>query len=415
MPFLTDSAVLINPISANKGTTSQGYLVANNALIARTGVQYYLSEELGIRDEQGRPVMGKTIKVYRLPEDVHDPLALQSIESAPVTDDHPNEPEGVTLDNHAILAKGHGRNIRPEGDNVGADLVITDPALIRKVQDKQKVQISLGYTCSYEPYKDGYKQTNIRVNHIAVVTKGRAGERVKIYDSQPKRKKQVFKNAQEAQAAMFTAYCKDASPEEAMAAMKFLSLNDAAPAAVVEKNNEAGLLAKLVGMLSAKPVKDADSDEDKEDEKKDKKTEDSKILAALDALNARFDALEAKVNDADGDDDEDEDDEKATKDADPDEDEDEEKKKTEDSAAAIAQVVKDMKPFLAKLPEKDRKQANDALRKALGQEPKGKSSGKYLGIMNAIATPNRDAAPKDKAQLGQEIAAKFNPHYKKQA
>lgn len=407
-----DSAILIDPISTNKGITSQGYLVAQNALLARTGIQYYLSQEIGLKDENGRPILNKKIKVYRLPEDVFHPNHLRSLESAPVTDDHPSSPEGVTVDNHHILSKGHGRNIQPSGDNVAGDLVITDPALIRKIQNGEQIEISNGYGCDYEPYKDGLKQVNIIANHIAVVKRGRAGSKVKIYDSQPKGVKPV-KNKKELQAAMFAAYCKDASPEDIQTALALMTTDAAepeiAPAAAQSASNEVGLMAKFFSILNAKPTKDSDEGkEGKEDEDSEKKKTEDKILAALDSIGSRLDKLEkAKTADADGDEDEEE---EQTEDEDEEEDG-EKSKKTEDTAAALQALAQTFKPLIAKLPEKERKQANDSLRALMGKKPEpapGKKKVTYGEISKTTFPKTRDSAAKRDEALGDEIYAQYN-------
>jgi hypothetical protein len=44
----------------------------------------------------------------------------------------------------------------------------------------------LGYECVWEPNEDDtYSQRDIRANHLAIVEKGRAGERVRIEDYAP--------------------------------------------------------------------------------------------------------------------------------------------------------------------------------------------------------------------------------------
>lgn len=411
MKLIYDSSVLIEPISENKGLTSHGYLVANNAILARTGVQFYLSQEIGMKDENKRPILDKRIKVYRLEEDVSHPEFLSSLESAPITDDHPEPEEGVTIDNHHIFAKGHGRNIRVvadgQGQKISGDLVLTDSALTKKVQTGEKVEISVGYNCRFEPYKDGYKQTNLIANHIAVVKRGRAGDKVKIYDSQPNRRvKPVFKNQKEAMAAMFAAYCKDASPEEIQAALPYVGVNDAEP----ESKTDVGLLAKLVGLMSAKPVKDSDEEkktEDEDEESEKKKTEDSKIFALLDSINNRLESLEnARVADAD----EDEDEETKTEDEDSEEDE---KKKTEDSSEVLKQFAKDFKPLIAKLPEAERKKANDSLRSLLGTPAKKDGKNTYEAIHKITTAKVKDSAEAAAEGLGDEIFAQFNAHAKK--
>lgn len=163
-------------ISENITETPEGYLIARNVPIARTGVQEYLSRELGLPGDGER-----IVKVYRHAADVFDRAAIASFEGKPLTDEHPAE--GVEASNYAAYGKGHLQNVRREGERLTADLVITDPALVSEVKNGVKREVSCGYNCDYIPDADGYKQTNIRGNHVAIVHRGRAGHDVAIHDS----------------------------------------------------------------------------------------------------------------------------------------------------------------------------------------------------------------------------------------
>ncbi len=164
-------------ISENIADTPEGYLLCRNVPIARTGEQVYLARELGIRD--GDPERAVTVR--REEGEVFAPAAMASFEGKDITDDHP--PVAVTPENYALYSKGHVQNVRREGDRLVADLVIKDPALIGEVRGKVKREISCGYDCLYVRDGGGYRQTNIRGNHVAVVSSGRAGHEVAIRDS----------------------------------------------------------------------------------------------------------------------------------------------------------------------------------------------------------------------------------------
>lgn len=204
-------------ISPNQLETVEGFLICRNVPIARTGEMDYLESEL---KEDGDS--SKMVKVYRSPEEVFSESALSSFEGKPVTDEHP--PELLTPDNYVQYARGHAQNIRKgEGDwegHVIADLHIQDEELIRAIQGGKR-EISCGYECSYIENEDGiYSQHDIRGNHIAVVTRGRAGKHVAILDSQkqveavkrPERNGKMKKNRLFLK--LFARAAKDASPEE---------------------------------------------------------------------------------------------------------------------------------------------------------------------------------------------------------
>lgn len=163
-------------ISKHMTRTPEGFLICHDVPIARVGQQEYFARELGLDGDPCRPV-----QVRRCPEDVFDPAAIASFEGKDVTQNHP--PENLTPENHALYAKGHAENVRREGDYLVADLHLKDPNLISDVENGVMREISCGYVCNYTPEGDGYRQTNIRGNHIAVVPRGRAGHLVAIQDS----------------------------------------------------------------------------------------------------------------------------------------------------------------------------------------------------------------------------------------
>ena len=195
----------------------EGYLLCLNVPVARTGTQDYLPEELGLsrslsrRDSALRSSLASAdlssddtsatggrqsfapfsfISVYRPEEEVFSPETVASFEGMPVTNDHP--PDGVDVSNIRALQKGHAHNIRrgsgDESDLLLADLIITDPHLIRLIMEEGKREISCGYTYELHEENGRYIQRKIRGNHVAVVDAGRAGPRVCIKDHKPERR-----------------------------------------------------------------------------------------------------------------------------------------------------------------------------------------------------------------------------------
>ena len=202
-------------ISPNQTETSEGYLICRNVPIARTGTQQYLAGELRLEGDPERIVY-----VSRREEDVFDAAALASFEGKPVTDGHP--PGNVGPENYAAYARGHVQNVRREGDFVVADLYINDPVLASQVQNRVKREVSCGYLCVYTPDGAGYRQTNIRGNHVAVVPRGRAGREVAIKDAAAEAEK-GRKHMKDFWNAVLTAFgmaAKDAAPEELDAMVK---------------------------------------------------------------------------------------------------------------------------------------------------------------------------------------------------
>lgn len=200
-----------NELSPNQIETIEGFLICKNVPIARTGVQIYTARDLNLDGDPER-----LITVNRYETDVFETAAVASFEGKPVTDGHP--PEEVEPYNFSSYAKGHIQRVRREGELLLADLYINDPVLINDVRNGVKREISCGYICEYAPDGNGFKQTKIRGNHVAVVPRGRAGHEVSIRDEAPKEipnegGKSMGKFAQELLKVFGTA-TKDASPEE---------------------------------------------------------------------------------------------------------------------------------------------------------------------------------------------------------
>lgn len=164
--------------------TKDGYLVGE-ARCARTGVQMYRADEIGL---EGTGMVG----VYRPPETVFARDSLASYAGKPITLLHPSEM--VDADNWKQLAVGDiGTDIARDGETVKVPYKIMDSAAIAAIKDGVR-QLSMGYTCNLE-MKDGVApdgtpyqaiQTGpLRINHMALVPAARAGSDFRIGDSAP--------------------------------------------------------------------------------------------------------------------------------------------------------------------------------------------------------------------------------------
>lgn len=157
--------------------TADGYLTTV-AKAVRTGIQLYAGSEMG------RPDL-RVVRVMRPAEEVFSVDSLQSFSHAPVTLDHPTEP--VTQDNWKALAVGEVSTVaQKDGDWIALPLILKDGAAIKAVESGKR-ELSAGYTCELE-FVDGHPdydaiQRNIRINHLAVVDKARAGSTARIGDS----------------------------------------------------------------------------------------------------------------------------------------------------------------------------------------------------------------------------------------
>ena len=172
----------------------EGYLLCLNVPVARTGTQEYLPEELGLPP-------GGMVPVFRPEEEVFAPACVASFEGMPLTDGHPAAEEGVNAENIRYLQKGHAHNVRrgggAESDLLLADLIVTDPELIREIRNGKR-EISCGYNYVLCEEDGRYVQREIRGNHVAVVDAGRAGPRVSIRDGKKERRKDIMQNGRTA-------------------------------------------------------------------------------------------------------------------------------------------------------------------------------------------------------------------------
>ena len=164
--------------------TAEGYLVAT-ARVARTGVQQYLASELGDVAAAAGFKPNDVVRVLRSEKEVFDEASLRTITRLPVTIDHPKE--HVTADNWSKLSVGEvGDAYATEPEWIVVNPMIKDAAATKAAKTTHK-QISMGYTANIVEYGDkaiaDFEQKEIRYNHLALVSKARAGEMARIADS----------------------------------------------------------------------------------------------------------------------------------------------------------------------------------------------------------------------------------------
>ena len=406
----------------------EGYLFCVNVPIARSGTQQYLQDELGQTGD-------KAVTVFRPEDEVFSEATIASFEGMPVTNDHPDAPEGVTVDNVSYLGKGHCQNVRRgtgnERDLLIADLVIQDPLTIQEVLDGKR-EISCGYNYELCEEDGKYIQRQIRGNHIAIVDRGRAGHRVCIKDSatnlERRKSKMAKKNHSGILARMLAALvAHDAKPEEIEEAVDAIEdITSEEPVVEAEKVEEevkadeapeADVLAKIMERLDALEAAIAAKDEDPEEtpaeEEKDPLQELEDELTEVEnpeeitAPDEDPDEMESHFVDPEEINEEDEDI--------PEEEEVEEEEEVMDKKAcdSMRETIKTLRPIIAKLPESEKRQASDALaaqlRKAYGMTPKAERND-YLKLKARKKASDKQADP---SELGQAIMANRNPNYKK--
>ena len=154
--------------------TDEGYLKVW-CKAARVGTQLYTRGD------------GSQVREYRPEDEVSDPDSLASFGMKAVTLNHPK----VLLDSKTtkLHQVGHaGSHVRFSDGFVEVALVITDEEAINSIERGDTQEVSAGYRVDYDPTPgvtpegesyDGI-QRNIKVNHIALVSRGRAGRNARL-------------------------------------------------------------------------------------------------------------------------------------------------------------------------------------------------------------------------------------------
>lgn len=147
----------------------------------------YLSRT-GVFDYRGPT--GGLYKEYRPEAEVFSTDSMASFELVPLTDDHPD----VALDaeNTKSFAIGAVSGVHKDGEFLAADIIVYDAKAIESIQNG-KQELSCGYFCDLEEAPGSYVnadgatlsydaiQRAIKGNHVAIVDKGRAGPKARIY------------------------------------------------------------------------------------------------------------------------------------------------------------------------------------------------------------------------------------------
>lgn len=164
------------------------------------------------KDKDGEPIPeyemmfglepNKLYPVFRGPEALFDPKAIESFNGLPIRIGHlmiGDEKKNDKADKDKKLNSADKNpndgciyNVRPSLDEKGyliADFCIYTDRMKDILRAGKIKELSLGYTCIYEPEQGEYegvpymfKQTNLRGNHLALVKNGRCGSSVCVYD-----------------------------------------------------------------------------------------------------------------------------------------------------------------------------------------------------------------------------------------
>ncbi len=153
-------------VSLEKATfTPEGFL-RDTPIIARTGILEYKNPDGSIRRE------------YRPSEEVFKADSLASFKGKPIVMGHGAGMISADNAKRVMIGTMLSDGI-PDGENVRADLMIHD----KNALDSGRRALSVGYSVDedwtpgeYNGIKYDLVQRNIKVNHLGLVNKGRAGE-----------------------------------------------------------------------------------------------------------------------------------------------------------------------------------------------------------------------------------------------
>ena len=165
--------------------TDEGFLKVPGR-VARTGIQEYLARELSL---DGDPM--RVVRVYRPEDEVFNDASLSTYDASDVTNNHPHSlVTAATYKGVAVgVVRGPGRR---DGDFVICDLIVKDQKTIDEIIGG-KCELSAGYTAIYDEApgvtEDGqaydYIQRDIKINHVAIVERARAGANARVFDHNP--------------------------------------------------------------------------------------------------------------------------------------------------------------------------------------------------------------------------------------
>ena len=155
--------------------TEEGYLM-DKPVVTSVGIFEYKNAD------------GSTRRELRLPENVFDPESLASYRGKPVILTH----RAGAVDKNNVDREHIGTMLSEgiqDGDDVRVEIIIHDTDIIKQTGLRE---LSLGYSLDLDETPGTWNgqhydaiQTNIRINHLALVEKARAGEQARLnIDSQ---------------------------------------------------------------------------------------------------------------------------------------------------------------------------------------------------------------------------------------
>lgn len=174
-----------NSNSARK-TDLNGWTEIKGNPLSKVGVFPYLGKQISPKLDPE-----KTYWVYRPEEELSHPDCINSFKLVPWIDDHVMlgaYEDGLTPPEQKGIEGIVGEDVYFEDGYLKGNLKIFSENLAERIEDGKK-ELSIGYRCLYDVCEGDYLgqkyhavQREIRGNHLALVTEGRAGRDVAVLD-----------------------------------------------------------------------------------------------------------------------------------------------------------------------------------------------------------------------------------------
>ena len=179
--------------------TEEGFLDVG-ASIYRSGLFEFRRNEIP-SDIPGELSDRETIIVNVPDAVIRDEDFLNSVIARPVTDGHPSEFVNVKTARYLTRGVSMGpATVEPAGDVVlaNAALRIVDEDLVREIEEGVREEVSIGNS-GFLRWETGVRNgrtfdailENIRVNHIAIVNRGRGGPAVRLHNERQEMKRTI--------------------------------------------------------------------------------------------------------------------------------------------------------------------------------------------------------------------------------
>lgn len=159
--------------SSNVMATPEGSAIYFGVPAARTGTQQYAGYEVGQPDKD-------VVEVMRSEDEVSAQASIDSFIGKWITVKHPDD--AVDNTNHKDVGVGRILNAYYKDGVVLIDVIIDDADVIQAIAEGP-IELSAGYSADYVEIDGVLNQANIRVNHVALVPRGRCGAKCRIGDA----------------------------------------------------------------------------------------------------------------------------------------------------------------------------------------------------------------------------------------